>query len=77
MSTVPPPWRRNVLRRTVPESTDTDSRRRTARQQRWQTQLTKDRAALKRWLTRLKRATNTVTQLHQRICRLEKQLRDH
>jgi hypothetical protein len=30
--------------------------------------------ALKRWLTRLKRATNTVAALHSRICRVEGQL---
>jgi len=36
--------------------------------------LAKDRIALKRWLTRLKRATSTVTALHARISRLETQL---
>ena len=34
-------------------------------------QLAKDRLSLKRWLTRLRRATNTVADLHQRISRLE------
>jgi hypothetical protein len=33
--------------------------------------LAKDRAALKRWLTRLKRATSTVTDMYHRIARLE------
>jgi hypothetical protein len=42
-----------------------------ARAQRRRAQLAKDRTALRRWLTRLKRATNTVTDLHQRITRLE------
>lgn len=34
-------------------------------------QLAKSKVALKRWLTRLKRATNTVADLHQRITKLE------
>jgi hypothetical protein len=41
------------------------------RLQRRRAELAKSRAALRRWLTRLKRATNTVTGLHQRITRLE------
>jgi len=45
--------------------------RQVARVQRRRAQLAKDRTALRRWLTRLKRATNTVTDLHQRITRLE------
>jgi len=45
--------------------------RQVARAQRRRAQLAKDRTALRRWLTRLKRATNTVTELHQRISRLE------
>ena len=45
--------------------------RQQARLQRKREQLAKDRMSLKRWLTRLKRATNTVTVLHQRITRLE------
>lgn len=61
--------RRHVLRpgRVL---TANDSRRatRTARQRE---RLTKDRAALKRWLTRLKRAANTVANLQRRIARLE------
>ena len=45
-----------------------------ARKQRRRTELAKARAALKRWLSRLKWATNTVTDLHQRIGRLESAL---
>lgn len=46
------------------------------RLQRRRTELAKSRAALRRWLTRLKRATNTVTDLHHRITRLEAALTD-
>jgi hypothetical protein len=42
-----------------------------ARLQKKREQLSKDRVSLKRWLTRLKRAANTVTDLHQRIAKLE------
>jgi len=45
--------------------------RQQARLQKKREQLVKDRVALKRWLTRLKRAANTVADLHQRITRLE------
>lgn len=45
--------------------------RQQARLQKKREQLAKDRISLKRWLTRLKRATNTVADLHQRITRLE------
>ena len=45
--------------------------RHVARLQRRRAQLAKDRTALRRWLTRLKRATNTVTALHGRIAKLE------
>ncbi len=45
--------------------------RQQARLQKKREQLAKDRVALKRWLTRLKRAANTVADLHQRITRLE------
>ena len=66
--------RRRVLRTRVPDpSLD---RRHAVRRERWNAQLAKDRSSLKRWLTRLKRATNTVTQLHQRIRRLEVQIHD-
>lgn len=45
-----------------------------AKAQRRRTQLIKSKAALRRWLTRLKRATNTVGQLHRLITRLEASL---
>ena len=45
--------------------------RQQVRLQKKREQLAKDRVSLKRWLTRLKRATNTVASLHQRITRLE------
>jgi hypothetical protein len=61
--------RRRVLR-PGHVSTVTDIRKAT-RSARQHERLVKDRAALKRWLTRLKRATNTVADLHQRISRLE------
>jgi hypothetical protein len=61
--------RRRVLR-PGHVSTVTDMRKAT-RYARQRERLEKDRAALKRWLTRLKRATNTVTDLHQWIARLE------
>ena len=61
--------RRRVLR-AGQISTVTDIRK-AARYARQRERLEKDRTALKRWLTRLKRAANTVTDLHQRIARLE------
>jgi hypothetical protein len=36
-----------------------------------QAKLAKEKSSLKRWMTRLKRATNTVSALHQSIIRLE------
>jgi hypothetical protein len=45
--------------------------RQQARLQKKREQLARDRVSLKRWLTRLKRAANTVADLHQRITRLE------
>jgi hypothetical protein len=60
--------RRRVLR---PPPAPVIDPKRAARLQRRQSELAKSRAALRRWLTRLKRATNTVTDLHQRITRLE------
>ncbi len=62
--------RRRILRPHREESPPADPRQQ-ARLQRKQDQLAKSRLALKRWLTRLKRATNTVTDLHQRIIKLE------
>lgn len=64
--------RRRVLRPPVGEPAPDP--RQQARAQRRRAQLAKDRASLKRWLTRLKRATNTVTDLHQRITKLEAML---
>jgi hypothetical protein len=66
MSGVP---RRRVLR-PGQVSTVTDLRKAT-RYRRQRERLEKDRAALKRWMSRLKRASNTVTDLYQRIGRLE------
>ncbi|MCI0362135.1 MAG: hypothetical protein L0211_26940 [Planctomycetaceae bacterium] len=66
--------RRRVLRRPGQVSTVTDLRKAT-RSARQRERLEKDRKALKRWLTRLKRAANTVTDLHQRIARLEATIR--
>ncbi len=65
--------RRRVLRPPVIPAVDP---RQTARAQRRRADLAKSRAALRRWLTRLKRATNTVADLHQRITRLEALLTD-
>jgi len=65
MSTI----RRRVLRASRPQTVN--DARTAGRHQRQRERLLKDRAALKRWLTRLKRATNTVTDLHQRITRTE------
>jgi hypothetical protein len=61
--------RRRILR-PVGAAANTDLKQ-VARLQRRRTELAKSRVALRRWLTRLKRATNTVTDLHQRITRLE------
>ena len=69
MSTSP---RRRVLRPAAPEPA-ADPREQ-ARTQRRRAQLAKDRASLKRWITRLKRAANTVTELYARIGRLEQLL---
>ena len=64
--TTPP---RRILRthREVPPSDP----RQQARLQRKREQFAKSKVALKRWLTRLKRATETVADLHQRITKLE------
>ena len=61
--------RRRVIR-PAPPVPRLDSRQ-LARVQRQRAELAKSRVALRRWLTRLKRATNTVADLHQRITRLE------
>ena len=61
--------RRRVLRSvsTEPAADPTIS----ARLARLRTRLAKEKSSLKRWMTRLKRATNTVTVLHRSITRLE------
>jgi hypothetical protein len=61
--------RRRVLRPS-PVQAVADPRQ-AARNARQRQRLEKDRIALKRWLTRLKRATNSVADLYQRISRLE------
>jgi hypothetical protein len=61
--------RRRVLRPILPATTvDPAVAVRLTRQR---VRLAKEKATLKRWMTRLKRATNTVTALHQTIQRLE------
>ena len=64
--------RRIVLRKV--QVVPTVDARQVARLNRRRADLAKSRTALRRWLTRLKRATNTVTDLHQRIIRLEASL---
>ena len=67
--------RRRVLRPApVEPAVDPAVATRLARQR---ARLTKEKAALKRWMTRLKRATNTVTALHQTILRLEAAIGGH
>ena len=61
--------RRRVLRPTPAVSPAAS--RQLAWEQRRRIELAKNRVALRRWLTRLKRATHTVTSLHRRITRLE------
>ena len=64
--------RRRVLR--PPSPVPRPDPRQAARVQRRRAELAKSRVALRRWLTRLKRATNTVTDLYQRITKLEAML---
>lgn len=61
--------RRRVLR-SVPPAPATDPAA-NSRLVRLRIRLAKEKSSLKRWMTRLKRATNTVTALHQSITRLE------
>ena len=61
--------RRRVLRPAAAEPAPDP--RSAARRTRQRARLVKEKAALKRWMTRLKRATNTVTALHQSVLRLE------
>jgi hypothetical protein len=63
--------RRRVLR-AVSESPSTA--RQSHRRERQQEQLEADRVALRRWMTKLKRAFNTVDRLSARIARLERHL---
>jgi len=65
MSTV----RRRVLRPTAPTPVPVGRR-----QERQREKLAADRDSLRRWMTRLKRAFNTVEKLHRRIARLEKEV---
>lgn len=61
--------RRRVLRPAAAEPVvDPAAATRLARQR---SKLVKEKASLKRWMTRLKRAANAVTTLHQTITRLE------
>jgi hypothetical protein len=64
--------RRRVLR--PPVTAPPIDPRRLARRQRQQEQLAKDQVALKRWLSRLKRAVTTLGKLHQRITKLANSL---
>ncbi len=61
--------RRRVLR--PPAVEPAADPRMVARRARQRAKLVKDKAALKRWMSKLKRATNTVTALHQSVQRLE------
>lgn len=61
--------RRRVLRPVAAEPAADP--RGVARRTRQRARLVKEKAALKRWMTRLKRATNTVSTLHQSVLRLE------
>ena len=63
--------RRRVLRSAPEPTVDATQSRRQDRQRQ---QLSADRQSLRRWMTRLKRAFNTVDRLHTRIARLERQL---
>ena len=63
--------RRRVLRPTPELAVDAAQSRRQDRQRQ---QLAADRQSLRRWMTRLKWAFNTVDRLHARIARLERQL---
>jgi hypothetical protein len=58
-----------------PVAAPSDPRPQSSRQaQKVRSKLEAERAALARWMPRLKRAFNSVLKLHQRIARLEKQL---
>jgi hypothetical protein len=63
--------RRRVLRPAPVTTIDAAELRRKERQRQ---QLAADRLSLRRWMTRLKRAFNSVDRLHARIARLERSL---
>jgi uncharacterized protein YllA (UPF0747 family) len=63
--------RRRVLRPPNQPPTDPAAVR---RREKRQSQLAADRQALRRWLTKLRRAFNTVDKLQARIARLEREL---
>jgi len=65
--------RRRIQRTRVPTAAES---RRQARVQKKHEQLAKEQAALKRWMTRLKRAFHTVEKQQLKIARLERQLAD-
>lgn len=70
MSTTTP--RRRVLRPT-PAVSESDARR-MAQLHRKRTQLETQRAALARWMTKLKRAFHSVERIQARAARLERQI---
>ena len=63
--------RRRILRPPAEPAVDTTEAR---RRQRWREQLIADRQALRRWMSRFKRAFHTIDRLQSRISRLERQL---
>lgn len=66
--------RRRIQR--LPRPPTAAEARRLARVQQKHEQLAKEQAALKRWMTKLKRAFHTVEKQQQRIARLERLLAD-
>lgn len=67
--------RRRVLRPVTPVAPAAQSRH-LARTTRKRKQLATERAALTRWMTKLRRAFHAVEKLQARIARLERQLAD-
>jgi hypothetical protein len=63
--------RRRLVRPAAPAAPSPEHQRRA---QRLRDSLERERAALARWMTRLKRAFHTVIKSQQRIARLERQL---
>ncbi len=64
--------RRRVLRPAIEPTVSAVDRRRI---ERLRTRLIAERAALERWLTKLRRACTTLAKTQQRITRAERQLR--